>query len=89
MNRHELKTIQPYFEQVWENNKRFECRLNDRNFKENDIVKLKEYDPKSGTYSGREVLARVGYVLTDEFTGVAKGYCVFSLHNPINFNNGR
>ena len=33
MKKHLLKTINPYFQDVWDNKKTFEIRLNDRDFK--------------------------------------------------------
>ena len=33
MKKHILKTINPYFQDVWDNKKTFEIRLNDRDFK--------------------------------------------------------
>lgn len=51
---HELKTVQPYFEKVWFNEKIFEIRKNDRDFQVGDFALLREYDPENHTYSGRK-----------------------------------
>lgn len=74
---HFLKLIQPYFEESWNRVKTFEVRKNDRNFKKNDIVFLKEYDPTTDNYSGRELKCTILYVL-DEFTALKEDYVVFS-----------
>lgn len=58
---HELKTVQPYFDAVWNQQKPFELRKNDRGFKEGDYLLLREYDPDTG-YSGRSVRALVTFV---------------------------
>jgi ASC-1-like (ASCH) protein len=58
---HELKCLEEYFQACWDSNKRFEIRLNDRDYKVGDWVVLKEYSPKSG-YTGREIEARISYV---------------------------
>lgn len=73
---HELKTVQPYFERAWEGEKPFEFRENDRDFQRGDTIVLKEYDPKTGFYSGRIVRGEITYVLR-EFDGLEPGYCVF------------
>ena len=54
MKTHELKTLPEYFEQVWNGNKRFELRKNDRDFQENDILILKEYNFEDKRYTQRE-----------------------------------
>lgn len=78
MKVHELKTIHPYFRVIWEGFKPFEIRKNDRDFKVGDILLLREYDPTTKTYSGRDVTARVIYTL-DKFEGLAEGYIAMGL----------
>ena len=79
MNRtHNLKTVQPYFDRVWEGTKTFEIRKNDRDYQAGDNVLLQEYDPMKKTYSGREVLATIMYVLYN-YDAVDPDYVVFSI----------
>ena len=74
---HELKILPMYFQVVWDGKKTFEVRKNDRGYKPNDILVLKEWD---GTkYTGSAVCKRVGYMLTDTIDGIEKGYCVLGL----------
>lgn len=74
---HELKILPMYFQAVWDGKKTFEVRKNDRGYKPNDILVLKEWD---GTkYTGSAVCKRVGYMLTDTIDGIEKGYCVLGL----------
>jgi len=63
---HELKTLSGYFEEVWEGRKPFEIRNNDRDFKVDDCLILKEIDPCEGgaIYTGRKIIVPVSY-LTD------------------------
>ncbi len=75
---HELKTIQPYFDRVWNLEKTFEVRFNDRGFQKSDKVVLLEYDHKTEEYSGRKIEGEILYVLGD-FDAIKKGYVVFSL----------
>jgi ribosomal protein S17 len=75
--KHFLKTINPYFCQVWDLNKKFEFRKNDRNFKIGDIVYLQEYYPLNKYFSGNEIKIKITSLLKD-FEGIDKDYCVFS-----------
>jgi len=80
MKTHELKTYPEYFEQIWEGKKDWELRKNDRNYKFNDTLILKEWDWRVNEYTGREIEAVVCYVLkgVPEF-GLMSGYCILSL----------
>ena len=63
--KHELKTINPYFNDVDIGCKTFEVRKNDRNFKVGDIMILKEY-LQQGIYSGKQINCIITYVLDNE-----------------------
>lgn len=76
---HELKTIQPYFDDVLSGKKKFEARSDDRHYSEGDTLILKEYDPTNNTYSGREITALVTYKLCGGMYGVKLGHCVLSI----------
>lgn len=74
---HELKTIQPYFDEIINNEKGFELRKMDRDYEVGDILILQEYDPYTKTYSGREANRVIGYILQDAVIfGLKKGYCI-------------
>lgn len=81
---HELKTWPIYFEQVWNGDKNFEVRKNDREFQKGDTVILREYDitkhPSLAEYkyTGREITAKIGFVLSGF---QREGYVAFSLLN--------
>lgn len=81
---HELKTVNPYFQQVWDGNKNFEIRYNkDRAFQKGDRVHLLEYDSSKNTieskkYTGRVIRAEIGFVSPYE---QKENYVVFSLLN--------
>lgn len=67
---HQLKTVQPYFDDIWKNGKNFEVRKNDRNFKVGDVLLLLEYDPKNKDdkkqgYTGMYLTAKITYILND------------------------
>lgn len=71
----ELKIRQEYFEAVISKEKTFEIRYDDRNFQVGDVLVLREYE---GYYTGRTVIAKVTYVLSD-FEGLKEGYVVMSI----------
>jgi hypothetical protein len=60
---HELKTWPEYFQAVIDGTKTFEHRVNDRGFKNGDTLHLREYDPATKTYTGRECKRLVTYCL--------------------------
>lgn len=59
---HQLKVWPEFFEVVLDRTKPFEIWKNDRNFQKGDVLELREWDPKTEQYIGREVSARVTYV---------------------------
>ena len=68
MTTHELKTWPEYFEAILDGRKRFEFRLDDRDFKVGDVLLLREYDPNKWDYTGNTVRVKVTYILR-EFGG--------------------
>lgn len=77
---HELKTWNEYFEEMFIGNKTFEIRKNDRDFKKGDTLILKEWDPKTEKYTGREVSKSVTYILDDGKFGLEKGFVAMAIH---------
>ena len=76
MNCHELKCWPSYFIFVWAGTKKFEIRKNDRNFQAGDMIILKEWDPETEEYTGRELHGYINCVVLD-CIGLDKDYCVF------------
>lgn len=79
---HELKILPKYFKDVIYFKKTFEIRKNDRNFKIDDALILKEYDPNTKTFTGNYATAKVKYVLKDKDfpSGIKEGYCIIGLN---------
>lgn len=85
----EKKIWPEYFEEVLKGNKKFELRLNDFDINKDDILVLKEWDPKTKDYTGRIIEKKVGYVgkwKTDDLTKFwpledinTKGFQIISL----------
>lgn len=75
----EVKCIQPFFDEVWYNNKPFEIRINDRNYEVGDIVWQREYEPDVNEYPGRSVIQEITKMLIPEntFDGLTKDRCLF------------
>lgn len=69
MTTHDLKILPEYFDAVADGRKTFEMRKNDRDFREGDWLKLREWEPASienatpAQYTGQRCLRRVSYVL--------------------------
>lgn len=63
---HELKTWPEYFSAVFAGLKTFEIRRNDRHpsYAVGDTLCLKEFDPVSETYSGRQISVLVTYEIS-------------------------
>lgn len=62
MTVHELKTWPSYFRDLWWGLKKFEVRKNDRDFKIDDIIILREYEMKDDSYSGRAIRIKITYI---------------------------
>lgn len=75
---HDVKCWPEYFDAICSGRKQFEVRLNDRDYREGDALLLREYDPETDAFSGRLILAQIGYVLPLDSRG-ARGHVAFSL----------
>ena len=76
---HELKTWNEYFDEVFMGHKTFEVRKADRPFAKGDTLILKEWNPKTEQYTGREMARGVSYVLEGGQFGVGKGFVVMAI----------
>ena len=74
---HKLKTLPIYFNKVWEKEKQFEIRKNDRGFKTGDKLILEEWSDING-YTHRFIDCTVKYVLHG-FEGLTEGYVALSI----------
>lgn len=86
MKIHYLKTWPEFFASLASGEKQFELRNDDRHFEVGDELLLREYDPKTQQYSGRETRRRISYVLRHRpeagcaaTYGLIPGYAVLSL----------
>ncbi len=75
---HELKILPQYFEEVWNENKTFEIRKDDRNYKVGDTLRLLECD--NGFYTGRECNRTISYILRGvEQYGLKEGFVILAM----------
>lgn len=73
---HALKCWPRYFGDLVVGRKRSEFRVADRDFRVGDYLRLREYDPATGLYSGRETVRRVQFLYHPH---QAPGFCVMEL----------
>jgi hypothetical protein len=90
---HTLKTVNPWFTDIWNGKKNFEVRIDDRGFKVGDILRLREFEPNTfhdvendclivtgdKPYSGREIRCIVEYILPAGSLPDLK-YCVMGIY---------
>lgn len=62
MKKHIKKAWPKLFQDVFDGKKNFDLRLADWKCEEGDILILKEWDPKTKKYTGRELSKKVSYV---------------------------
>lgn len=90
MKLHELKTDPLTFDEVWQGRKRFEIRLNDRDFKDGDVLRLRRTQNTGAemangaplVYTGLALEATVLHVMHGPIYGLADGWVVMSI-SPI------
>jgi len=86
---HGLKTASGPFQDVVAGRKKFEHRIDDRDFQVGDLLQLRELrnthpDEIGALYTGEVHVVRVTHLLRGEDAecyGVAKGYCVMSIED--------
>lgn len=83
---HQLKTVQPFFDDVVSGVKTAELRRDDRTFQVGDTLTLREYEllecvcgcgVDNSSYSGRTVTVEVTHVLRN-FVGLKPGWVMLS-----------
>jgi len=75
---HELKCWPEPFLAIRDGRKRHEVRVWDRDFQEGDFVALKEWDPRTESFTGRWHTARIRYVTRPGEWGLPSGIGVFT-----------
>lgn len=83
---HELKCWPDFFGPIVSGAKTFDLRKNDRNFKVGDKLVLREFDDRTGKYTGEEIRRRITYVLDGigggcipPLQGLQRGFCILGI----------
>ncbi len=76
---HELKTWMTFFDALITGEKTFEARVNDRDFRVGDTLRLREFNRGAADYTGRELTRVVTYILKGGQWGVEEGHCILAL----------
>lgn len=77
--RHLLKSVSPYYEDVRDGRKKFELRYNDRNFKVGDFVTHAHWDAAKNEFTGNpNVVTEIVYLI-DSGQWLSPGYCCFGI----------
>jgi hypothetical protein len=81
MTTHRLKCWPDYFRKTLNGEKLFELRYDDRGYEVDDLLLLQEYDPQKQSFTGREQLVCVTYVLSQAHWehGLEPGYVILGL----------
>ena len=79
---HDLKVWPYFFAALLDGSKQCEARLNDRDYRVRDILRIREWDPADCEYTGRELTRRVTYLLAGPAFGVKAGHVVMCLERP-------
>lgn len=74
---HELKILPEFFTAVLEGRKTFELRNNDRDYKVDDVLLLKEFDGEK--YTGNYTHKNITYVLNGGQYGLDKDYVILGI----------
>ena len=79
---HKLKIMPEYFEAIIKGSKYYEIRKDDRDFEEEDILILQEFE--KGQYTGRFTKRRITHVLRNvKEYGLEDGYCILSIDEEL------
>jgi hypothetical protein len=86
MANYELKSWNHFFKAIKRGDKTHDLRdIKDRNYKVGDLLKLREYDPFEGVYTGDECDVVVTYITSNQtpcaFSSAVlpKDYCILSI----------
>lgn len=83
---HDLKTWPEYFRAIQQGFKTFEIRKEDRGFAIGDELRLREWDPDTGKYTGAVIIRHVCYILNGGKFGLERGYVALGLCESMPLN---
>jgi hypothetical protein len=84
--KYELKSWSEFFEPILLGKKTHDLRrADDRNFEVGDVLLLREFNPQSSTYTGRELLVEVTYITSAKHpcalseASLHRDFCILSI----------
>ena len=86
--KHNIKTLSEFYKDIISRKKPFEVRLNDRDYKVDDILHLLEIDDDTKQMNGNECEVRVTYILDDE-NYCKNGYVVMAIEPYAGFGESK
>lgn len=89
MTKHILKSWPEFFKPVFDGKKNFELRKDDRHYRVGDLLTLREWEPNTAAYSGREITKEVTFILDGvgsggitPLHGLSRGYVILAIIDP-------
>lgn len=79
---HDLKIWPDFFDAVVDGRKPFELRRNDRGYQVGEVLRLREWRPFQGDYTGREVERVITYVSQQGAPFLQPGFVALGLREP-------
>jgi hypothetical protein len=76
---HKIKCHPPYFQDMIDGKAKFDVRVNDRDYKKDDLLLEQEWDPETGQYTGRDRAFNVVHVLYGGVFGIPEDMCVMGI----------
>lgn len=77
---HDLKVWPEFWQAVYRGEKAFELRRDDRGYRVGDELRLREWDPRGGDYTGNALTRHVSYICRDmPQWGLEPGYAILGL----------
>lgn len=76
---HCLKMWPEYYMFVENGQMNFQLRANDRDFQPGDILVLQEWDPENKSYSRKETIVYITYILTGGNFGLPDNLCILGI----------
>ena len=82
---HQVKSWTWFFEAIRTGAKTHDLRLDDRGYKVGDVLRMCEYDPVKGVYTGRTLRAEITFITSSRtpcaFSSAVlpKEYCILSI----------
>lgn len=75
---HDLKSWVGLFEPIFNGEKTHELRVLDRDYRVGDVCRLREFEPTTKFYTGREAFVRITYITSAKHEACA--FSPFALH---------